>query len=165
MSGLNSHQINVFLIAAETLNFTQAAQRLQISQPSVSQHIQSLEEHFGVQLFIRSGRNVELSDSALALIPLAREMVYLTQHMEETMASIKGNVHGHLVVGCSTSTGRYVLPKLLAAFHHKFPQVRATCHVIPQAQSLEMLREGKVHLAVASNPPPSSGSGVPSVCL
>lgn len=153
MLNLSTHQLHVFLVAAETLNFTQAAQQLQMTQPSVSQHVQALEEHFDLQLFLRSGRSIELTDAGMALIPLAREMVYLSTHLEEMMASLKGNIHGHLVVGCSTSTGRYLLPKMLASFHHQFPQVRATCQVTTQAQALQMLNEGKVHLALASDPP------------
>lgn len=153
MLSLNTHQLAVFLAAAETLNFTQAAQRLQVTQPSVSQNIQALEEHFGLELFVRSGRNIELTDAGLALVPLAREMVYLSSHLEETMASLVGGVHGHLIVGCSTSTGRYILPKLLARFHRQYPQVRATCHVAPQAESLQGLVEGRLHLAMACEPP------------
>jgi DNA-binding transcriptional LysR family regulator len=153
MSNLNVHQLNVFLAASETLNFTRAAEHLEITQPSVSQHIQSLEEHFGLPLFLRAGRNIELTEAGLTLIPLAREMVYLAIHIEETMASLKGDVYGHLIVGCSTSAGRYLLPKLLASFHTEYPQVRATCRVTSQARALKMLQEGKVHLALASNPP------------
>ncbi len=153
MSGLNTHQIHIFLIAAETLNFTHTAQQLEITQPSISQHIQALEDHFGLPLFSRSGRNIELTDAGAALIPLAREFVYLSTHIDEMMASLKGDIHGHLVVGCSTPTGRYILPKLLAAFHHQFPQVKATCMVATQSQALKMLSEGKVHLALASDPP------------
>lgn len=149
---LNAHQLNVFLVAAETLNFTQAAQRLQMSQPSVSQHIQALEEHFDADLFIRSGRSLVLTDAGQALVALARDLVNLSTHIEETMASIRGDVYGHLMVGCSTTVGRYVLPQLLADFHQRYPQVRATCHVASQAHALQMLCEGKVHLAITSAP-------------
>jgi DNA-binding transcriptional LysR family regulator len=148
---LNAHQLNVFLIAADTLNFTQAAQRLQMSQPSVSQHIQALEQHFGLDLFIRSGRSLLLTDAGRALVPLARELVFLSNHIEDSMTSIKGMVYGHLLVGCSTTVGRYVLPQLLAAFHRRFPEVRATCQVTSQETSLQLLCEGKVHLALTTN--------------
>lgn len=149
---LNAHQLNVFLIAAENLNFTQAAAHLNMSQPSVSQHIRALEQHFGLDLFYRSGRNIELTDAGLALLPLAREFIYLSTHIEETMASIKGNVYGHLMVGCSTSTGRYILPHLLANFHREYPQVRTTCQIVSQELAMQMLCEGKVHLALTSTP-------------
>lgn len=154
MISLSTHQLTVFLAAAEMLNFTQAAQRLQITQPSVSQNIQALEEHFGLPLFVRTGRNISLSEAGEALVPLANELLYLAGHIEETMASMKGDVQGHLVVGCSTPTGRYLLPKLLASFHHQFPHVRVTCQVEAQPKTLEMLMDGKVHMALANNPPP-----------
>jgi len=149
---LNAHQLNVFLIAAENLNFTQAAAELNMSQPSVSQHIQALEQHFGLDLFHRSGRSIELTDAGLTLLPLAREFIYLSTHIDETMASIKGTVFGHLMVGCSTTTGRYILPQLLANFHREYPQVKATCQVASQELAMQMLCEGKVHLALTSTP-------------
>lgn len=149
---LNAHQLNVFLVAAENLNFTHAATQLKLSQPSVSQHIQALEQHFRIELFHRSGRSITLTDAGLALIPLAREYIYLSTHIEETITSIKGDVYGHLMVGCSTTTGRYILPQLLANFHREYPQVKATCQVASQKLAMQMLSEGKVHLAMTSTP-------------
>jgi DNA-binding transcriptional LysR family regulator len=147
---LNLHQLNVFLIAAETQNFTQAAQRLQMTQPSVSQHIQAIEQDFGVDLFNRSGRTLILTDAGRSLLPLTRELIQQSTHIEETMASLKGEIYGHLMVGCSAAVGRYILPQLLSDFHQDYPQVRATCHVSNHVQSLQMLREGRVHLALTS---------------
>jgi DNA-binding transcriptional LysR family regulator len=147
---LNLHQLNVFLVAAETSNFTQAAHRLQMSQPSVSQHIQALEQYFGIDLFIRSGRSLVLTDAGRTLVTLSHELIQQTIHIEEIMRSLQGDVHGHLMVGCSTIVGRYVLPQLLADFHKDYPHVRATCHVSSQMQSLQSLCEGKVHLALTS---------------
>lgn len=147
---LDAHQLNVFLIAAETLNFTEAAQRLHMSQPSVSQHIQSLEQQFGLTLFNRAGRHLELTDAGVTLLPLAREMVGRSVQIKETMESLKGDVYGHLLVGCSTTPGKYVLPQLLAEFHRHHPRVRVTCQVAPQKTTLQMLCDGEVHFALAS---------------
>jgi DNA-binding transcriptional LysR family regulator len=149
---LDAHQMNVFLVAAETLSFTQTAQRIHMTQPSVSQHIQTLEKHFGTSLFVRNGRNLELTDAGLALVPMAREIVNLSQRVEEAMASIQGKISGHLHVGCSTTPGKYILPLLLASFHQQYPQVRATCHVFPQQQMHRMLYENAVHVALSSTP-------------
>ena len=54
---LDPHQLRVFMAAAETMNFSQAARRLHMSQPSVTQHIRSLESHFGMQLLIATVEN------------------------------------------------------------------------------------------------------------
>ena len=147
---LDAHQLNVFLVSADTLNFTEAAHRLHMSQPSVSQHIQSLEQQFGLALFNRAGRHLELTDAGIALVPLAREMVSRSIQIKETMESLKGEVYGHLTVGCSTTPGKYVLPQLLAAFHRYHGRVKVTCQVAPQKDSLQMLCEGEVHFALAS---------------
>jgi DNA-binding transcriptional LysR family regulator len=147
---LDIHQLNVFLVAAETLNFTQAAQQLHMTQPSVSQHIQYLERHFDMELFIRNGRNLELTDAGMALLPLAREAVALSIRTDETMDSLKGSIHGHLIVCCSTTPGKYILPNLLARFHRRHPQVRVTCQVSSQADALQSVAEGDAHFALFS---------------
>ena len=149
---LDSHQLNVFIIAAETLSFSEAARRLHMSQPSVSQHIQSLERHFQRELFMRTGRHVILSDAGRALLPLARAMVNRSESIEETMRSLDGEVYGHLHVGCSTTPGKYILPHLLARFHRLYPQVKVSCHVASQEQTVEMLCNDEIHFSVASAP-------------
>lgn len=149
---LDAHQLNVFLVAAETLNFTEAARRLHLSQPSVSQHIQTLEQHFNVELFVRSGRHIELTDAGRTLFPMARDIVNRSIRIEETMRSLDGEVYGHLLVGCSTTPGKYILPHLLARFHRRYPKVTASCQVAPQEQTIEMVCNGESHFTMASAP-------------
>jgi DNA-binding transcriptional LysR family regulator len=149
---LDAHQLNVFLAAAESLNFTVAARRLHMSQPSVSQHIQSLEQHFGQSLFIRAGRTIQLTDAGQALVPLAQDMVNRSIRIEETIKSLEGEIYGHLLVGCSTTPGKYILPQLLARFHGKFPKVKISCHVSAQEQTIKTLQDGDIHFALASAP-------------
>lgn len=149
---LDVHQLNVFLKAAETLNFTQAARLLHMTQPSVSQHVQALEKQLGVELFRREGRQIALTDAGLALVPQAREIVNRSIRIEEQMRSLSGEVHGHLLVGCSTTPGKYLLPHLLAAFHHYYPKVRVSCHVASQSAALQSLNDGEVNFALASAP-------------
>ena len=150
---LDVHQLNVFLKAAETLSFTQAARLLHMTQPSVSQHIRGLEEHLGTRLFNRRGRTIALTDAGLAMVPMARELVERSVSIEESIRSLKDEVHGHLLVACSTTPGKYVLPHLLAAFHDYFPQVRVSCNVASQILALQALSTGEVHFALASTPP------------
>jgi DNA-binding transcriptional LysR family regulator len=149
---LDVHQLNVFLVAAEALSFTQAAKRLHMTQPSVSQHVQSLESLFGMQLFIRSGRKLILTDGGIALVPMAREAVTLSQRIEETMESLQGQIHGHLIVGCSTTPGKYILPQILAKFHQLYPFVRATCLVASQTEAVKKVMAGEAHFTLFSIP-------------
>ena len=98
------------------------------------------------------GRYIELTDAGQALLPLARELVTRSVHIEETMKSLEGEVYGHLLVGCSTTPGKYVLPSLLANFHRRYPKVRVSCHVASQDHALQMVCDGEVHFALASVP-------------
>jgi len=147
---LDAHQLNIFLMAAELENFSQAARNLNLSQPSVSAHIQSLERSFGTQLFHRSGRHISLTEAGEALLPLAREMVHLSIHIEETMASLGESVVGQLKLGCSTAVGKYTLPRLIAHFRAKNPLVQVHCSVTSREKALTELLDGRIHLIVTS---------------
>jgi DNA-binding transcriptional LysR family regulator len=147
---LDAHQLNIFLVAAEMENFTEAALHLNLSQPSVSAQVKSLERRLGMQLFHRAGRHISLTEAGQALLPLAREMVHLSIHIEETMASLAGTAVGHLKLGCSTAVGRYTLPRLIARFREQHPQVQVSCSVMTRETALKALLDGIVHLAVTS---------------
>jgi DNA-binding transcriptional LysR family regulator len=148
---IDAHQMNVFMVAAQELNFSAAARRLNMTQPSVSQHIQTLEQRFKCRLFERKGRHLSLTSAGETLLPLAQRMVNLSIHIEETMASLQGQVHGHLIIGCCTTAGRFLLPKLLARFRERYPNVSVTCYVTDQRTACAMLVEGRLHLTVASD--------------
>jgi len=153
---LNVHQLNVFVIAAETLNFTQTAKRLHLTQSSVSQHIKSLENQLGVALFERKGRSLEITDAGIVLLPMAREIVDDSIRAAEQMELLKNEIHGHLIVGCNTAPGKYILPTLLAKFHQQYPLVRIACQVLPARQVQEGMSEGVIHFTLCNFADPST---------
>ena len=67
-------QLQCFVAAAETLNFTAAAERMYLSQPSLSRHIQNLEDELGLQLFLRDRKHVSLTPGGAHLLPIAQEI-------------------------------------------------------------------------------------------
>lgn len=154
---LDAHQLNVFLTAARTLNFTVAAKQLHMTQPSVSQHIQALENQFQMSLFLRSGRHLRLTDAGEALMPLAEKLVAQSQSIENRMEQLKGEVYGRLHVACSTTLGKYILPLLIAEFMKAYPQVEVSCMVMPQETAVQKLSAGDVHIALASERKYSGG--------
>ena len=156
---LNVHQLNVFMIAAETLNFTQTAKRLHLTQSSVSQHIKALETQLGVELFERKGRNLELSDAGAVLLPMARDIVEGSIRVAEQMELLKSEVHGNLIIGCNTGPGKYLLPVMLAKFHQAYPLVRIACQVLPEKQVHDGIAEGDVHFTLTNLADGSSDGG------
>ena len=147
---LELHELRVFLVAAETENFSETGRILQISQPAVSGVIQSLEQRLQTQLFDRVGRNIKLNEMGEALVPLARRLLKDAEQLHEFVAQQRGTVVGQLLLGCSTAGGRYLLPKLMARFLARYPQAQIVCDVGPRGQALERLCEGKIDLAVSS---------------
>ncbi|MHC4207549.1 MAG: LysR substrate-binding domain-containing protein [Planctomycetota bacterium] len=144
---LNIHQLNVFITAAETMNFTVTAKRLHLTQSSVSQIIKALEGQLDVELFKRKARTLTITDAGNMLLPMAREIVEGSIRAAERMELMKKEVHGHIIVGCNTAPGKYVLPILLSRFNEEYPLVRFTCKVLPQDQTLIKLAEGDIHFA------------------
>ncbi len=148
---LELHELNVFVHAAETLSFTAAAERLHISQPAVSMQIQNLEKRLNMLLFDRSGRNVNLTEAAEVLLPMAREILNFSTHIEETMASLHGALTGHLRIACSTSAGKYILPRLIARFRERHPAVHVTVSVCGPRNAIEQVCDGRCQLGVLSS--------------
>ncbi len=147
---LDLHELHVFLVAAETENFSETGRVLQISQPAVSGHIQSLEQHLRTQLFDRTGRNIKLNEVGEALVPVARNLLNQARLVEEFMAFQRGQLSGHLAVGCSTAAGKYVLPRIMSRFLNIHPNVRILCDVGRRGQALDRLCAGEIDVAVTS---------------
>ena len=131
-----------------------------MTQPSISQHIRALERHFDTQLFIRQGKTIALTDAGKMLMPLARSLVNMSLDIEETMNMLKGEVYGQLLVGCSTTPGKYVLPMLLAEFHQRYPKVQVSCRVSGQEESLKLLFDGEINIALTSFIQPGSKEAI-----
>ncbi len=148
---LNLHELQVFLVAAETENFSETGRHLNLSQPAVSMQIRSLEKQLGVELFYRAGRHIRLTEAGNALIPMARELVNQSIQVEESMASLQhGEVIGLLKIGCSTTVGKYILPRLIGGLRQQYPLVRVQCYVSKREDALQWLLNGEAHIAMSS---------------
>jgi len=143
-------RIGIFLRAAETLNFSEAAKQLHMSQPTVSHHIKSLEQEMGAVLFTRTSTGLQLTDAGRLLLPWARRLVHDTNNMQAMMSSIQEDVVGELLISCSTTAGKYVLPQMAARFCQRFPGVKARILACtPEDVTLKLL-EGEAQIGVLS---------------
>ena len=154
---LTANELQVFLTAAETENFSEAGRRLGVTQPAVSMQIRGLEKRLGITLFDRVGRHVKLSEAGQALVPMARDLVDRSINIEESMASLHGEVVGVLRIGCSTAAGKYVLPRILAGLRARHSRVEVVCHVTGRHAALQLLKDGEVQVALTSLREPIKG--------
>ena len=147
---LNLEAIKVFLAVAEHGSFSEAARQIHVSQPAVSQIVQGLERQLQVQLFIRQGRNAQLTEAGQVLVPMARELLTSAQRVIQTMLSLQEEVIGEMTIGCSTTSGKYLLPGMIARFRRQFPQVRLNVLVTSRESVINKLITGDVPLGVSS---------------
>ncbi len=147
---LNPYELQVFLAAAETENFTAAARRLHLTQPAVSQQIQALEKRLQLELFQRDGKRITLTDAGAALVPQARELVNLAARIEENMAARRGLVAGHLTIGCTSTPGKYTLPWLVGSFCEQYPSVTVSVEVIKRGDLAHKLERQEINLGIMS---------------
>ncbi len=147
---IDIHEMQIFLAVAETGSFSEAGRRLQLSQPAVSMQIRTLERRLGVELFHRAGRHISLSEAGQALIPMARDLVNRAIRVQEALASMQGEVIGELRLACSTTAGKYVLPKLIGGFLEIYPSVQVACNVNSRGVALRMLEKDEAHIAITS---------------
>lgn len=147
---LDLNALNVFLSVADHGSFTEAGRRLQLTQPAVSQTIQNLERQLGVELFDRQGKTVRLTEAGQVLRPMASELLGAARRVSETMVSLHGEVIGELNIGCSTASGKYLLPGLIARFCQQFPRVRINVLVTSRESVIKKLITGAIPLGISS---------------
>jgi len=133
---MDLRQLRYFVAVAEERSFTDAARRLNLSQPPLSQHIQSLEAALGTRLLHRTSRKVELTQAGEALLARARAIQQQIKSAEEEVRSIGAGLIGTLDVGATGSVLRGHLADLLAAYRKDAPRVRMTVH--EQAPALQV---------------------------
>jgi DNA-binding transcriptional LysR family regulator len=151
---MNFDRLNTFLVAAEDLNFTQAARRLHLSQPAVSQQIRELEDELGVSLFERRGRGLLLTPAGERLRTVSQPIMRELKQMEVEMSAFKDTPQGVLRVGASNTPGIYLLPEALGRFAASETGVRVSLHVADTEAILRALHEGDVDMAVVEEEPP-----------
>ncbi|MCA9934535.1 MAG: LysR family transcriptional regulator [Ardenticatenaceae bacterium] len=144
-------KLQAFIYAADNLSFSEAARLLHLTQPTVSHHIKTLEQDFGVELFDRSGYTPNLTEAGRLLLPWAHKLLRQANDIQEIMDSLQQKIVGHLRIACSTTAGKYILPQLAARFCQRYPGIRVSImactpeHIVPQ------LLEGEANLAVISS--------------
>jgi DNA-binding transcriptional LysR family regulator len=139
----------LFAVIAEEGNFRRAAQRLGMSQPPLTEQIQTLEASLKVKLFHRSSRGVELTDEGKAILPSAQRLI---AHMEKLDVSVREAIAGKgrvLTIGAITSAMTDPLPSIIERVRAAMPDIRLAVQEIDSADAIEALESGTIDLALA----------------
>ncbi|MEN9225393.1 MAG: LysR family transcriptional regulator [Thermostichus sp. HHBFW_bins_43] len=141
-------QLRIFLAVAEHLHFTRAAVALHITQPAVSAAIQTLERRYGIPLFHRIGRRVELTESGRWLQSQARILLDQVQQIEQGLWELNNLQLGELHLGSSLTIGNYWLPHRISAYKHLYPGIQVRCTLANTEAICEGLLRGDFDLGL-----------------
>ena len=127
MAGMTLEQLRIFLAVAEHLHFTRAAEMLYITQPAVSAAIQSLEQEYGVKLFHRIGRHIEIAEAGKLLQMEAQKILDHVSLSERGLRELNNLQRGELKLGSSLTIGNYWLPSKISEFKLQYPGIKINC--------------------------------------
>lgn len=113
---MDFHHLKVFVSVYGNRSFTRAAEKLHISQPTISEHIRNLESELNCKLFDRMGRTIVPTSEADLLYPKAQRILGDVCKLQDDLSSAFGQISGSLVIGASTIPGTYILPSMAADF-------------------------------------------------
>jgi len=146
------HQLRYVCAIAETGNFSRAAERCQIAQPSLSQQGLKLEADLGAKRFDRLGRSVRLSEAGRAFVLHARTILEQMEVARSSVAEKNAGLRGSVAVGVIPTVGPYLMPSYTAAFTKKYPE--AKLRIVEETTSVlvERLRELSIDVAILALP-------------
>ncbi|MDP3817173.1 LysR family transcriptional regulator [Pseudomonas sp.] len=145
--------LNAFIAIAELGSFSEAAERLHLTQPAVSKRIASLEQQLNVRLFDRLGREVSLTEAGRALLPRAYQILNVLDDTRRALTNLNGEISGRLTLATSHHIGLHRLPPLLRAFTRAYPQVALDIQFLDSEVAYEEVLHGRAELAVITLAP------------
>jgi LysR family cys regulon transcriptional activator len=138
-------------IARRGLNVSEAAEALHTSQPGVSKQIRALEEELGIDVFVRHGKRlVSVTEPGKAVIAIAERILAEASNLKRAGEEFANDKLGTLTIAATHTQARYALPKAVAAFKRRYPQVELHIHQGNPTQICDQVVAGEADLCVAT---------------
>jgi DNA-binding transcriptional LysR family regulator len=144
---MDTRQLAAFVAVVEKKSFSQAADRLGVTQPAVSLQIRALEKRLGVQLLDRSGRRVEPTEAGQRLYRNAQRMLAAEEQLLDELAEGE-RIVGRFELGASTGPGGSVVPILLGELARTYPDVSIALTVADTHRIIELVADRALELGV-----------------
>ncbi len=144
--------LKYFLIVAEELSFTKAAEKLFISQPPLSRQIKELEEELGARLFHRNNKKVELTNAGKYFAAQAKGILQLLDKACIQTKKLADNVSGEFKIGYLSSTFSVLISELLQVLSKTFPYVNFKLYEVSTHKQMHALEQGKLDFGILRAP-------------
>lgn len=150
-------QLRTFVTVAENKHFGAAAQKLQISQPSLSQALVALEQGLGLQLIERSTRKVIVTAAGERLLPYAKATLDAAEAFLANSRGATGTLTGPLAIGIIPTIAPYILPELLVSIRENYPELEPRIVEEQTNHLVQKLRDGQLDMAILALPTDTPG--------
>jgi DNA-binding transcriptional LysR family regulator len=154
---MDTRQLAAFCEVVDRKSFSQAAERLGVTQPAVSLQVRSLEKRLGTKLLDRSGRRVEPTEAGQRLYRAAQRMLSVEEQLFDELNGDEAEVRGELSLGASTGPGGTVVPVLLCEFQREHPQLTVALSVSDTNRVIEQVADRELELGVVGAAPRHRG--------
>lgn len=144
--------LRYFVVVAEELHFGNAAARLYISQPALSQQIKALEEQVGMPLFVRGSRGVTLTPTGETLLEDARDLLERSNRLGESVERLRRGASGTLKIGVAPGVPGRLLPELLSPLRAQQPDARVVVRELATPEQIAGLNDGSLDLGLVREP-------------
>ncbi len=141
---MNSQELKCFVVAADRLNFTKAAKELYVTPPTVTHHIQHLEDELGVKLFIRDSKSVQLTTAGEIFYHDAHDILLRMETIPNRLKALKLNEQTILKIGCTMAQETKCLTKALRLFHEENSMVSPRIYLDDYFQLVNRLMENQL---------------------
>ena len=148
MASISQSQLRAFHAVATEGSFTKAAQLLNVTQPTLSGQVRALEERFGVRLFDRRRRRIEVTDIGRNLLDITFRMFSLELEAVQVLSAAHALKRGHLRIGADAP---YHSVPFLSAFHRRYPDLRLSMTMGNTKSLLDDLLDQRCDVAIAAN--------------
>jgi len=142
------NQLEIFCKIIEVGSFSRAAEALHLSQPTLTEHVKSLENYLGSALLDRLGREIIPTRAGELLFTYAKKILNLKVEAEQKIHGLKGVLKGNLFLGASTIPGEYVLPPLIKVFRDKFPDIFIRLDISDTRMVTEDILNNRIELGI-----------------
>jgi DNA-binding transcriptional LysR family regulator len=150
---MSINEYHILSILAEELNMRKAAERLYVSQPALSQRLQTIEKRWSSQIFIRSQKGLSLTPAGEQIISYVNETLHKEEEVRDQISSLNMEVHGTLKLAVASIIGQYWLPKVLKSYVDLYPQVKISLITGWSSEILKNLYEDHIHIGIIRGRP------------
>lgn len=148
---MDLRRLEIFCRVVELKSFTKAAEAVYLSQPTISEHVRTLEELLGEKLIDRLGKEILPTPAGRILYRYATRILKLRDQAVQALARYRGDLSGKLILGASTIPGTYVLPKLIGSFKAEHPNIQIALRIGSTAEVAAAVLSGQLEFGMVGS--------------